>query len=172
MSTFPLRQKLVEIALRDVGQLETSRNRGPAIAKFWPSTSYPSGYQNREPYCAAAVCYWVQQWLKIKDVRDALKLTATQADAWRCKSAAAFGWIDWAVKRKILTFGDSPNETLHTGDIMVFDMSHIGIVKSDDKDTVYTIEANTGAAGGRDGDGIFEKQRQRSLARRFIRILP
>lgn len=171
MNTLHLRQKLVEIARKDVGQIETSRNQGPAIKKFWPATSYPGGYANREPYCAAAVCYWVQQWLKIPEVAKAFGRTPAQLEAWRCKSAAAFGWLDWANKKGVITFDDDPNHVLHTGDIFVFDMSHIGVVCDDHKDEVFTIEANTGPAGGRDGDGIWNKSRNRSLARRFIRLL-
>jgi hypothetical protein len=171
-TTYGLRAKLIDIARRDVGQMETSRNQGPAMKKFWPATSYPEGYANREPYCAAGVCYWIQQWLQLPEVLAALKLTAAAAEKWRCKSAAAFGWLDWAEKKGILTLSDSIGNTLHTGDIMVFDMSHIGVVVTDSGSHVQTIEANTGATGGRDGDGVFEKFRERSLARRFIRLLP
>lgn len=175
MSTYDLRKRLVTIASRDVGQMETSRNQGPAIRKFWPATNYPDGYRNREPYCAAAVAYWVREWLKDPEVAIAVceqyDILPSKLEAWRCKSAAAFGWLDWAKKRNVHTLSDSILNTLHTGDLMVFDMSHIGIVSDDSKQLVYTIEANTGATGGRDGDGIFQKSRQRPLARAFIRIL-
>lgn len=172
MSTLALRQRLVDIAKRDVGQIETSRNQGPAMKRFWPATSYPEGYANREPYCAAAVCYWVREWLKDPEVLKALGKTAAQAEAWRCKSAGAFAWFDWAKKRGLLTMSDGIANTLHTGDIMIFDMSHIGIVSTDSGSNVYTVEANTGPSGGRDGDGIWTKTRARSLARNFIRLLP
>lgn len=175
MSTFDLRKRLINIASQDVGQLETSRNQGPAIKKFWPATSYPEGYRERQPYCAAAVCYWVREWLKDTEVAVAVceqyDILPRNLHNWRCKSAAAFGWLDWAKRREVQTLSDSMLNTLHTGDIMVFDMSHIGIVADDSKQLVYTIEANTGASGGRDGDGIFQKARQRPLARAFIRIL-
>lgn len=175
MSTYRLRQRLVTIASRDVGQLETSRNQGPAIHKFWPATSYPEGYQDRQPYCAAAACYWIREWLKDSEVAIAIceqyDILPKQLEVWRCKSAAAFGWLDWAKKKHVQTLSESVLNTLHTGDIMVFDMSHIGLVVDDSKTLVYTIEANTGATGGRDGDGIFQKSRQRTLARAFIRIL-
>lgn len=174
MNTFPLRQALVNIAAKDVGQTELSRNRGPAMKKFWPATSYTEGYANREPYCAAACCYWLREWLKLPEVLSAMGMTAAQADKWRCKSAAAFGWLDWANKKGLVTYSDHPQNTIHTGDIMVFDMSHIGIVVDDypSRGTVATIEANTGPSGGRDGDGVWEKVRARSLARAFIRLLP
>jgi len=171
-TTYELRKKLIEIARLDVGKLETSRNQAPFIKKFWPATSYPEGYVNREPYCAAAMCYWVQQWLTIPEVLAALNMSASAAEKWRCKSAAAFGWLDWAVKKGLVLLSDSQSETLHTGDVVVFDFSHIGVVVTDFDTHVHTIEANTGATGGREGDGVFEKVRARSLAKKFIRILP
>jgi len=175
MSTFPLRKRLIDIAALDVGQLETSRNRGPAIKKFWPATNYPEGYADRAPYCAAGVSYWVAEWLAQPEVAIAVceqyGLPPKQLEAWRCKSARAFDWIDWAKKKGVHVLSDSPLNTLKTGDLMVFDMSHIGIVEDDKAKGVFTIEANTGATGGRDGDGIFRKTRTREMARAFIRIL-
>lgn len=175
MSTLALRQRLVAIASRDVGNRETSRNQGPWLRKFWPATSYPEGYKNREPYCAAAVCYWVQQWLADSEVAVAVceqyDLLPSQLNGWRCKSAGAFAWLDWARKKEVQVLSDSILNQLRVGDIMVFDMSHIGIVCDDKDKLVYTIEANTGATGGRDGDGVFNKVRTRDLARGFIRIL-
>lgn len=171
MSTLDIRNRFVEIARRDVGKMESSRNRGPAIAKFWTATTYPEGYSNREPYCAAAMCYWLREWLKDPEVLAALKMTATQAEAWRCKSARAFDWMGWAEKKGLLVMGDSMSHTLHTADIMVFDISHIGLVFDDYKDRVKTIEANTGPVNQRDGEGIFEKDRPREMARCFIRLL-
>lgn len=171
MSTLALRQKLVAIAMRDEGQKEVTRNRAPWIQKYWPATSYPEGYANREPYCAAAVSYWVREWLKDPEVLKAVGKTAAQAESWRCKSARAFDWQDWAKKKGVRILSDSQKEVLHTGDIMVFDTSHIGIVVDDYKDRVVTIEANTGPSGGRDGDGCYKKDRPREIARCFIRLL-
>lgn len=169
--SYALRKLLVSTAAADVGAMETSRNQGPIIKKFWPATSYPDGYKNREPYCAAAVCYWVREWLRIPEVIAAFGKTPAQLEAWRCKSARAFDWIAWAEKRNLQIFDDGQKNTLHTGDIMVFDMSHIGVVITDKGSRVETIEANTGATGGRDGDGIFAKSRERKLGRCFIRLI-
>lgn len=179
MSTYALRTKLIEIAKRDVGQIEKTRNRGLAMAKYWPATSTPELYTNmkaapyygRPPYCAAAVAYWVREWLKDPEVLTALGTTPSQAEKWRCKSPGAFAWQDWAERKGLLVMNDSQKHTLHCGDIMVFDMSHIGIVETDNKDMVFTVEANTGASGSRDGDGIWTKARQRSLAKCFIRLM-
>lgn len=172
MSTYPLRQRFVEIARRDVGQTETSRNRGPAMKRFWPATSYPEGYANRDKYCAAAMCYWLREWLRDPDVRGALGMTPAKAEAWRCKSARAFDWTEWARRKGLLVMDDAQSNELHTADVMIFDMSHIGLVYDDTKTRVSTIEANTGPSGGNDGDGVWQKNRERSLARNFIRLLP
>ena len=171
MSTLAIRQALVEIARRDVGKVEITRNRAPWIQKYWPATTLPNGHTDRQPYCAAAVCYWVREWLKIPEVMAALKMTPTGAERWRCKSAAAFGWLDWANARKLDVLSDSPTERLRVGDLFIFDVSHIGIVRDDDANGVYTIEANTGNGSVRDGDGCWERKRDRSAARAFIRLI-
>jgi len=171
MSTLGIRQQLVEIARRDVGKVEVTRNRAPWIQKYWAATSYPEGHAERQPYCAAAVCYWVQQWLALPEVLAALKMPPAQAERWRCKSARAFDWLDWAAARKLEVLSDRPTERLRVGDLMVFDISHIGIVKDDNANGVYTIEANTGNGSVRDGDGCFERVRTRSAARAFIRLI-
>jgi hypothetical protein len=172
MTSLELRKKLIEIARRDVGQRETSHNAGRAIKKFWPATSYPEGYSLRAPYCAAAMAYWVQQWLKDPDVAQAFGKTPAQLETWRCKSAAAFAWLDWAKRRNLPILSNASTTVLRTADIMVFSMSHIGLVVTDKGSQVTTIEANTGSSGSREGDGIYQKVRQRSLARAFIRLLP
>jgi len=178
MSNLAIRQQLVEIARRDVGKVEQTRNRAPWIQKYWPATGSPElyslsnpAYKGRPPYSAAAVAYWVREWLRLPEVMDALKMTPTGAERWRCKSAAAFAWLDWAESRKLEVLSDKPTERLRVGDIMVFDISHIGIVRDDDAKGVYTIEANTGNGSVRDGDGCFERVRTRSQARAFIRLI-
>jgi hypothetical protein len=169
-TTLEVRKQLIEIAGKDAGKMETSRNQAPWIKPYWPSTSYPEGFANREPYCAAALCHWVDKWLALPAVADAFGKSLSELEAWRCKSARVFDWPDWAKRKKLPILGE--NAVLHTADIMVFDMSHIGLVYNDDEKMVFTIEANTGATGGRDGDGCFKKVRNRTLARCFIRMLP
>ena len=171
MSNLAIRQQLVEIARRDVGKVETTRNRAPWIAKYWGATTLPNGHADRQPYCAAAVAWWVREWLKMPEVLAAMKMTPAGAERWRCKSPAAFAWLDWANARRLEVLSDRPTERLRVGDLMVFDISHIGIVRDDDSKGVYTIEANTGNGSVRDGDGCFERVRTRSQARAFIRLI-
>lgn len=171
MSTLALREKLIAIARRDFGAEETSPNRGPAIEKFWPATSYPEGYKDRAPYCAAAVCYWVREWLKDAEVLAALHKTAEQAEHWRCKSPAAFGWETWAHQNHVRVIAPNSGAVLHTGDIVIFSFSHIGLLYDDAPGLLYTIEANTNAAGEREGDGVWQKQRRLKSVRSLVRLL-
>lgn len=157
------------IALRDRGKVEEGHNQGAWIEKFWPATSYPEGYENAEPYCAAAACYWVREWLRAPGVNDAFGESPEYLDEWRPKSAAVFDWEDWARNNDVPVL--DRGAVLHTGDVMIFDCSHIGIVWTDKGDNVLTVEANTGPEGEREGDGCYIKLRSRYEARSFIRLL-
>lgn len=166
---------LVNIAKRDVGKVETpSNNQGAWIKKFWPSTSYPEGYSNREPYCAAAMSFWLDtagdELAKAGLLESLTSMSAEQFEKWRCKSAGAWAWQAWGQKAKGVTVLPD-TATPQKGDIVVFDFSHIGLVTGQPaKGRIATIEANTGPAGERDGDGCWEKNRPQEVARCFLRF--
>ncbi len=172
MSTLAVRQKLVEIARREVGTLERGRNTGPRVRQYQATTTLAKENPTGWPWCAAFVCWCIKEWGKLPDVLDALKKSPTQFEAWRPKTAAAFGFEDWGRKKGLAVFDADPNPILRNGDIITFDMSHVGIVADDRLATIYTIEGNTGPSGGRDGDGVWDKIRNFKEARAFIRILP
>ncbi len=168
MSTLPIRQKLIDIARREVGVKEVGRNTGKRVREYQAATNLEgTGW----PWCAAFVCWCVREWGKDKDVLAALKMTPAQFDKWRPRTAAAFGLEDWARKKglEVLDADDKPN--LRTGDILTFDTSHTGFVADDARGVIMTIEGNTGASGGRDGDGVWDKNRNFKESRRFIRLL-
>jgi len=174
MSTYNLRQQLLTIARKDVGKVEETKNQAPFIKKLWPATTYPEGYANREPYCAAGVAYCVQQWLLSEQVRKALGLTVDGAEKWRCKSAAVSGWVSWAKKTKGVKVLPK-NCILHAGDLAVYEFSHIELVVDDDNTEtgpMVCIGFNTDEAGSRDGQGCWQKPRSRSQVQCFIRMLP
>jgi hypothetical protein len=164
---------LVTIAKRDVGKVETPRNnQGAWIKKFWPSTSYPDGYSNREPYCAAAMSYWLDtvgdELAKAGLLESLTGMNADQFEKWRCKSAKAYDWQGWGQKAKGVTVLPD-TATPQKGDIVVFDFSHIGLVIGQPaKGRIATVEANTGPAGERDGDGCWEKNRPQEIAKCFL----
>ncbi len=175
-STLILRQELISIAAHEVGTVEIPRNSnsGKRVIEYQRATNLGgTGW----PYCAAFVCWCIREWLKDSAVRDALKLTKAGAEAWRPKTAAAFGFHDWAEKNGLLVMSDNPSHVLHTADLATFDFSHIGIVRDDfDKagiSYIVTIDGNTSPeSGNNEGGGVFQRTRQRSLAKKFIRMLP
>ena len=167
--TLEIREKLIQIAFKDAGKKEDTHNQADWIKKYWPATSYPEGYENIEPYCAAAQCWFVREWLKLPEVKQAFAMTSDELEEFRPKSASVFEWEDWADAMGLDVL--DINTVLHTGDMMIFDCSHIGVVWTDRGDNILTIEANTGPMGERDGDGCYIKIRSRYEARSFIRIL-
>ena len=173
MSTFPLRSLLVNIARADRDKVEVTKNTAPWIRKFWPATSYPTGMANQEPYCAAAVAYWVKQWLTDPEVLKAFQMSPATAEAWRCKDASVAGWSKWAKTKGLQLL--PPRSILRRGDLVVYDYSHIEIVTDDDGTLTgpfVAIGANTNASASRDGEGTFEKPRNRARVKHFIRLLP
>lgn len=181
MSTLPLRQKLVDIAKREVGVRETPKdsNRGPRVHEYQDSTDLNgSGW----PWCAAFVCWCIREWGKEAEVLAALNLTASKFEQWRPKTAAAYGFDEWARSRGLMVVNENQNVPrtglgnliLHTGDIVTYDFSHVGIIDTDTDggSILHTIEGNTDEAGSREGGGVYQKTRARELARTIIRLLP
>ena len=170
MSTYPLRKKLADIATSQVGFLEHGTNTGAKVIQYQRATDLRgTGW----PWCAAFVCWCVQKWASDpavwEEIQRQLRPTLTP-DRWRPQTASAFGFEAWARSRRCKVLPRKAD--LKTGDLMIFSMSHIGIVADDDSTgKIYTVEGNTGATGGRDGDGVWAKVRRRSEARSFIRIL-
>lgn len=172
--TYAIRQQLIRIARRDVGQTEVTKNRAPFIEKLWTATDYTDGMDNREPYCAAGMAYCLREWLKLPAALDALKMTRAQANAWRCRSARAFGWLEWAEEKGVTIL--KPNSILHAADIVVYSFSHIELVTDDDNTstgpfTAIGYNTDSGNAASNEGQGTYEKQRTRAKVKKFIRLL-
>jgi len=155
---------IIKVAKTQVGIRETSKNHGEGIEKYWSATSYPEGYANREPYCAAAVC-WI--------VREAMAASSKTWTFKRPRSASAFGFEEWSLAQDDSTKTKKiPRGDIEPGDLVIFKFSHIGIATSrPNKDGHFaTIEANTGPNGEREGDGVWEKTRHMDQVRSRIRF--
>ena len=154
-------EKAVAIALGQVGVRETSKNQGPGLEKFWTATSYAAGYANREPYCAAFICWVISEAVKGSTFAFALP-----------KSALAYDFEKWGVANtgkgvSVIAKG----APLKPGDIFTLSAaSHVGMVKSVSGSTVTTIEGNTDGSGSREGDGVYQRTRDASGFRKVIRI--
>lgn len=154
--------KIINAARGEVGVVETSKNQGPGIQKYWSATTYSDGYNAREPWCAAFVCWCVQQ-------------SGIFSEADRPKTAAAFkegGFEAWARSKSPKVSLTMRPTSVRKGDLVIFSFSHIGIATSDsDLNGIFrTIEGNTDAAGGRDGNGVWEKSRKLSVVRSTVTI--
>lgn len=155
---------IIRVAKTQVGIVETSKNHGDGIEKYWTATSYPDGYKNREPYCAAAVC-WI--------VREAMAASTKTWTFKRPTTASAFGFEEWSLAQdKSTNTKMKPHGDIEPGDLVIFRFSHIGIATSrPNTDGHFSIiEANTGPKGERDGDGVWEKTRHIDLVRSRIRF--
>jgi peptidoglycan hydrolase-like protein with peptidoglycan-binding domain len=152
--------RLVGVATRQLilNIRETSKNQGPELAKFWTATSYLDGYRDRQPYCAAFVCWCVRE-----------AVTGTAIAFSLPQSPVAYDFERWAAANA--DKGVSMHDTPKPGDIFTLaTASHCGIVVSVEGSTIITIEGNTDATGGREGDGVYKRSRSISSIRHFIRI--
>lgn len=156
----------VEIAEEEIGVRETSRNQGPGIEKYWADTSYKDGYKNREPYCAAFVC-----WVVAEARRRGNAVGPIPHDA------AVRNLVAWAERRGngAIVFPPGGRHTPQAGDLVFWRFSgrhpnHIGIVERVAGTRLYAIEANTDGSGGREGDGVYRKTRTVKGAAGFIRL--
>lgn len=139
---------------------EVTRNQGPGLKKYWLSTWYPDGYEDKQPWCAAFVCYCCQQSGKF-------------TESTRPKTPAAFGFETWADDHPTVVKIRRKPSSVKKGNIVVYSYSHIGIATSDSDSNgnFHTIEGNTGDASDREGDGVYKKVRNISTVRSTITLL-
>jgi GH24 family phage-related lysozyme (muramidase) len=161
---------LLEIAQAEVGTREVGGNNcGVRIRDYQRATDdRPLGPW---PWCAAFASWCIREWVAQPAVRAALGWgTEGVVEDRRPKTSQAFGYIDWAREQNQLVLPETAKP--EPGMIVVYDFSHIGIVKEAvGSDSFIAIEGNTNGRGDRDsttGDGVWEKKRARSLVRNFI----
>lgn len=160
-TTESIAARLVEIAKTQVGIREVTKNQGPGIEKFWTATSYKDGFKNREPYCAAFVCWLVHEACKNQAIPFSLPT-----------SPVAYDFEKWGAANSNKGVSVLSNSaSLKAGDIFTLaTASHVGLIKSVGKSTVTTIEGNTDGSGSREGDGVYERTRAIVSLRKIIRI--
>jgi hypothetical protein len=164
-----MHKELIRIARAEVGVREVGGpNRGPRVEVYQRATWLDgTGW----PWCAAFVCWDMREWLRTPE--GIAYLGPKKPEEWRLRDPSAFGALGWARARK-LSIGRSPS----AGAIVVFDFNgpksgggHIGLVSEVLTDGRFrTIEGNTGADGGRDGDGVWEKVRTVDTVVGFIHL--
>ncbi len=148
-------RSLAQIAAADLGLSESPKgsNQGPQLQKFFNADDLAGdGY----PWCASAVSFWVQTWVK----EHASGLHAPRL-------AAVSQFRDWADTNRLHVCA-----TPSPGAIVVFNFSHIGVVEkvSPNDPTITTIEGNTNDDGGREGFAVYRKSRPLSQCKFFITL--
>jgi hypothetical protein len=162
--------ELLKIAEREVGTREEGgNNSGRRIREYQTATNLkPAAW----PWCAAFVDFCIREWLQNPYCSGWLKLKIPP-DAWRPKTALAYGFYGWSKERPKTTLLLTEKAQTEPGDIVMFDFSHVGFVSKEEGDFIHTIEGNTNQRGERDsvtGDGVYRKIRHKSLVRNYIRI--
>lgn len=148
-----------------VGVEEEGNNGGPEVKMYQQATWYAPGPW---PWCAAFVCWCVkiatQNWALNEGGKFSKALPTTPG---------AFKFERWASKEGITLIKPINGALAKRGDIVVFKFSHIGIVVKDQTTTgspISTVEGNTNPAGGREGDGVYAKDRKQKHIRSLIRV--
>lgn len=151
-------ERMITLARGEVGVKETTKNQGPGISKYWTATSYKNGYNDRQPWCAALVSWCV---------KNANILPSNHNP----NTASAFAFESWGRNLgKYATVSMNP-QSISRGDIVVYTFSHIGIATNNSVEKRFrNIEGNTNAAGDREGNGVWEKDRPLSSVRSKITI--
>lgn len=164
-----LRAEVVRLALAEVGvREEGGNNQGERIREYQRATWLAPGPW---PWCAAFVCWVIQQALSRPAILHRLRLVEP-VDNWRPRTAGAFDFQNWARKRGLTI--KTENQQAKAGDLVIFDFSHIGIVVADQTGRqIETVEGNTNGRGDRDslsGDGVWRKTRDYKLTLCYITL--
>ena len=149
-----LQERVLHVASSCKGVREVGSNAGTAVGKFLARCGLPVGYS----WCAAFA-----YWCLTEAGADPKKLPDNR------KAAGVVNWRAWAGKR----ITNNPRR----GRLFFWldgGKGHIGFVL-DSGDAFKTIEGNTNKAGSREGDGVYERIRTRTMLMRherygFIRL--
>lgn len=146
------------LAAKEVGVREKGTNLGARVEEYQTADDLGGGGY---AWCASFIC-----WL----IREAIKGGASVPFS-RPTTALAYGFGPWAENKpgvKHLKSGP-----VKRGDIIMFrDFSHVALAIGDERNGIIpTIEGNTNASGGREGDGVYKRNdRSRSSLRGFVRF--
>lgn len=155
-----------QVGIREIG----GNNNGPDIRKYQGATDERPGSW---AWCAALQC-----WLVLEAIKKCPPSAMPHGPAGifkRPTTAGAWDFRRWAREQEgkgVTMFRPKGNELALPGDIMIFgELSHIGLSRDFERNRVVKmIEGNTGDDGGRDGDGVYRKDRRSSMFQAIIRF--
>lgn len=156
---------IVAAATKEIGTAEVNgSNCGPRVDIYKAATNLPP--HESWPWCAAFVCWCVQQALLATGKQETYGFHRPQ-------TASAWNFENWSLAQDNTTQTKrSPGSDIQAGDIVIFTFSHIGIAtgKPDKDGMVPTIEGNTDGGGSREGGIVMNKFRRLSQIKTRIRF--
>lgn len=163
-----LSEALVKVATDEIGVTEVAgSNCGPRVDQYKAATWMDNPKQGFA-WCASFVCWCMREALVVAGVHE----TSTFK---RPQTASAWDFINWSKKQddSTATATTVRSNMIQTGDIVVYQFSHIGIAVSACKNNgdFYAVEGNTDQAGSREGGGVYKKLRNASQVRARIRLM-
>ena len=163
-----LAYQAIVVASQEVGVRETAPNRGPMVDRFLISVGLDPTSGNY-PWCAAFV-FWVFE-MASHQLRMANPCVKTASAIMHWQRAPQAGRIRVASDGTIVD-----PERVRPGCVFFQDhgagKGHCGIVEGVDfaAGVIMTIDGNTNASGGREGDGVYRKVRPlRSVILRIMK---
>jgi hypothetical protein len=156
---------LADIAHAEIGNEEIdATNCGPRINEYKAATNLPP--DENWPWCAAFVCWCVREAASVAGIifTPTFKRPTT-AGAWALEA--------WSLKQDHSTWTlKRPGRDLLPGDLVIYNFSHCGIVRTAPDDTGHftAIEGNTNHAGSREGGAVWLKWRRSNEVRSRIRF--
>ena len=158
-----LAQRLVELALKEVGVKEVGNTNCGERVNFYKSATWLP-YEESWPWCAAFIDWLI--WTAINDTKQSYSFE-------RPRTASAWDLENWSLKQddSTQTKRDPKVKDIAAGDIVIFKFSHVGLAIGPVVNGVFpTIEGNTDNEGSRDGGGVWKKQRKLSSVKTRIRF--
>ena len=139
---------LLRIARAEIGVREKSgRNDGKRVEQYLHCV----GLNRGEPYCAAFVSFCFKQ---------------------AGHAAPRTGWSPDLFPSKTLVKQPVPGNVFGVYFPELKRIAHCGLVSGLHTDWVMTIEGNTNASGGRDGEGVYARRRHKRTIRCYADWLP
>jgi len=141
-------RNLLSKARAEVGVREaTGKNDGKRVVAYLKYVGLKQG----DPYCAAYVSWCFQQ-------------------AGYAKPRT--GWSPDLFPAKRVVKNPAPGKVFGIYFPELKRIAHCGLVEAVDGDWVMSIEGNTNASGGREGEGVYERRRHRRTIRCYADWLP
>lgn len=157
-SQTPLLAKVLEIARGEIGVCEDppGSNRGQRVEAYLASTGLDGGYA----WCAAFVHWCFERASAELDIDNPCIKTAGVLDHWNKAGRAGMRRIAHAQ-------AEADPQLVQPGMVFIIDTGapggagHTGLVERVEGGKLVTIEGNTNEAGGREGIGVFRRNRRK-----------